>query len=428
MARTKQTSRKSTHDMRVVNVGTPPSGFEDWTMTAVRFHNFVDLPTTRDVHSPEFFSLGNQWRLEISPGGDGESDDGMVAVYLVNRDHTSITVTWCFAVRDSTGKEVACSNVPDNFIDVFDEPPKYLNFDAVDGRKPNAWGNYDFSERQTLIDALLDGTLTIEVRMRRKYIEPTHKQFIPKNPIGKNILKLYNEEETADVVFEVGDGDRVSLEAKGGCKRVKTSTTTFYAHRLVIKDGSTTLAELCKNSDEETTTIPITNVNPNIFKHVLYYLYGGKVSDADLSGNAKEIVNACDKYGVVNLKLEAEAHYVKSTAINIDNMMENLLYADSMNLALLKESVMDYIVANKHNIIGKVSFEGFPSHLVSDLLTAVARIDQNDKVGDSESIKYNKLRVGTLRQMLDDKGLNIDGSREAMIAALKEDEDEEDED
>ena len=61
-------------------------------------------------------------------------------------------------------------------------------------------------------------------------------------------------------------------------------------------------------------------------------------------------------------------------------------------------------------------------------MTAVARIDQNDKVGDSESIKYNKLRVGTLRQMLDDKGLNVDGSREAMIAALKEDEDEEDED
>ena len=40
--------------------------------------------------------------------------------------------------------------------------------------------------------------------------------------------------------------------------------------------------------------------------------------------------------------------------------MDNLLYADSRNLALLKESVMDYMVANKSDIIGKVSFDDVP--------------------------------------------------------------------
>ena len=41
---------------RVVDVGTPPSGFEDWTTTMVRFHNFADLPTTKDegIDSPKF--------------------------------------------------------------------------------------------------------------------------------------------------------------------------------------------------------------------------------------------------------------------------------------------------------------------------------------------------------------------------------------
>ena len=33
---------------RVVDIGTPPSGFEDWTTTVVRIHNFSDLPTTKD--------------------------------------------------------------------------------------------------------------------------------------------------------------------------------------------------------------------------------------------------------------------------------------------------------------------------------------------------------------------------------------------
>jgi len=44
---------------------------------------------------------------------------------------------------------------------------------------------------------------------------------------------------------------------------------------------------------------------------------------------------------------------------------------------------------------------------------------EGDGVED-ETIKYNKMRVGTLRKMLDDKGLDVDGSRESMIALLKE--------
>ena len=40
--------------------------------------------------------------------------------------------------------------------------------------------------------------------------------------------------------------------------------------------------------------------------------------------------------------------------------MDNLLYADSKNLTLLKEGIMDYIVANKKDIIGKISFDNVP--------------------------------------------------------------------
>ena len=122
---------------------------------------------------------------------------------------------------------------------------------------------------------------------------------------------------------------------------------------------------------------------------------------------------------MVGLKLEAEACYVRTTTITIDNMIDNLLYADSKNLALLKEAVMDYIVANKNSIMGKVSFDNVPSTMITDVLAAVARVDQSEEEGDSESIKYNKMRVSELREKLDEKGLDVDGSREAMIAILK---------
>ena len=149
-------------------------------------------------------------------------------------------------------------------------------------------------------------------------------------------------------------------------------------------------------------------------------MYGGEIDDGELESNAKEIINACDKHGIVNLKLEAEACYARTTIITIDNMIDNLLYADSKNLSLMKEAVMDYIVSNKNSIMGKVSFDNVPSSMMTDLLAAMARVDQSEEEGDSESIKYNKMRVSELREMLDEKGLDVDGSREAMIAILKE--------
>jgi len=82
---------------------------------------------------------------------------------------------------------------------------------------------------------------------------------------------------------------------------------------------------------------------------------------------------------------------------------------------------MDYIAANKHSIIGKVSFSNVPGDMITDVLTAVARgEEQPGDDAEDESIKYNKMRVGTLRKELDDRGLTVDGSREAMIALLKE--------
>ena len=238
-------------------------------------------------------------------------------------------------------------------------------------------------------------------------------QFIPTNPFNKKVLELFMDEETADVVFEVGG----QQQTKGKRKKAKTTTTDFHAHRNILKKCAPTLYEMCKSDEGGITTVSITDIKPEIFKHMIHYAYGGKLSGEDLESNAKDIINACDKYGVVHLKLEAEARYVESTEITMDNMMDNLLYADSKNLALLKEAVMDYIVKNKGDIIGKVSFSNVPGDMITDVLTAVSR---GEETGEGDSTDYNKMRVGTLREMLDKKGLDVDGSREAMIALLKE--------
>lgn len=61
------------------------------------------------------------------------------------------------------------------------------------------------------------------------------------------------------------------------------------------------------------------------------YIYGGEIDGDHFATLAKDLINASDKYGVTNLKLEAEVWYVHSTQITIENVIENLLYADAMN-------------------------------------------------------------------------------------------------
>jgi len=206
-----------------------------------------------------------------------------------------------------------------------------------------------------------------------------------------------------------------SRSHEGGRKRAKVSATTFHAHRFVLQQCSSTLGDLCKSLEGALPTVQISDVDSDIFRHLLHYCYGGVLTDEDLKTNAKEIIDAADKYGVVNLKLQAEASLVESTQITIENVMDNLLYADGKNCALLKEAVMDFIVENGDDAVEKLSFDDFPGHLAKDLLVAV---NWGKKKG-SDSTGFRKMRVAELRKILHEEGLDIDGSREMMIARLE---------
>ena len=394
-----------------VDVGIPPDNFNGWATVDVCFHGFANTPVTGEnklgicLESPECSCFGHQLTLRLYPDGSDHMnpEEDMASIELVNKSESSIDMWFGYNVRDAKGKEVeGCSD-------------RLELFKANSG---NAWGRRDahgdsnFAERSTLMGSLINGTLVIEVRMKLEQCETiSTPQHVPANPIMKNVLKLFNDEESADVVFEVG------LQQAG--IRSKTLRVNFHAHRCILKNSASSLYEMCGASDGGggITTVSITDVSPVIFKHMLYYSYGGKLSEQDLMANAKDIIHACDKYGLVHLKLEAEATYAKLTEFTVENMMDNLLYADSKNLALLKEKVMDYIVGNKYSIMGNVSFGNFPGHLLHDLLAAVAR-GETVKSGEGDDVKYNRIRVGTLRKMLDEKGLSVDGSREEMVARL----------
>jgi len=388
-----------------VHVGTPPKGYREWATTKVHVHGFADLSAERDVpvDSSEFMAVGNPWRLCLYPGGVVSSNTGGVAIYLCNCSNKSIDMNFGFSINDGNGNQIASGQTVNPFT--FD--PSHSN--------SGGWPNV--AERSKLLNALVNGTLVVEVHM--KPIEPiiaALPQFVPENPFCNNMLQLLNDEESSDIVFAVGEH-----QSKNNAEKV-AKIVTFYAHCLILNNaGSAILADLCGTKGDPTTPIEITDVSPEVFRHLLHYIYGGKISDDDMKPHAKEIIDAANRYGVATLKLEAEACLVEGTTFCLENVMGHLIYADSMNCAVLKEAVMDYIVKNKTEVMDKISFdEMIPGNLMRDLMAAYARGEREEGGADGDNnTQFTTMRISELRQKAHEKGIDVDGSREMLISALK---------
>jgi hypothetical protein len=395
-------------------------------------------------HTPEFLCNGHQWKLKIYPGGEEPvsaaapssfgarpspfgapapapgfpqaapapapgafafggggfgfpaSGEGYVAIYLVHVSNEIIVANFEIKILDNLRRVVKSRSNSEVLCG------------GLFGHKISGWSH--FISRSNLLDPSKnilrdDGALAIQVSMR----EVPKTAFIPKNPLVSIIQGMFLDEDKADVCFEIvscpegNDNDNESIE----------QTVSFPSHRLILQTCAPELAALFGCGENETATASVSNVKPEVFRLLLSYVYGCSVSKEDLKTYAKDIIDAADMYSIVNLKLEAEEAYVESTAITAENAMNVLLYADSKNCALLKERAIDFLADNGEEVISKVSFKDVPGYLMKDLLVATTRncCDVADK--------FSVMRVGELRRRLHKKGLDVDGSREAMIAALQ---------
>jgi len=373
----------------------------------VNFHGFAGLTTAQGdfVESPVFTCFGHRWRLMIFPGSHSDSEVGMASVRLCNMSEESIKVDFVFSIRGSDGSEL--SRCPEEKCSTVLFTPR--------GTYGCGCRCSDFVKRSDIMNALQAGALLIEVRLRRTDSNPPSLPFIAENPFSNEMLKLFTDEESADILFEVEDSDED--QGQKDEKSSKKLPAKFYAHRIILKQCAPTLAGLCASA-EGLASVPISGIKPEIFRIVLHYVYGGKPTEADFKSHAKEIVDTANKLGVVNLKLEAEVWYVKLTTIGVGNVTELLLYADRMSCALLKEAVMEFIVDHGDNVLENVSLKDAPGGLLADLLVAMAR-GKKKYAGVESGDDINFLRISDLRKKLHEKGLDIDGSRETLIATLK---------
>eukprot|EP00984_Skeletonema_dohrnii_P025216 scaffold14331_cov83-Skeletonema_dohrnii-CCMP3373.AAC.5 len=373
-----------------LDVGCPSSTGEEWQSFKILFHDFADLPSAFDQFtlSPKFTCNGHRWRIKLYPGGESQVREGYLSLVLQLCSGGCATATFEVSVLD---KFHNTKYFTEKFMD--------CSFDD-----DTSWGYHDIIQRNKVLDQyenILDdnGTLAVIISIKRDSAAP----FVPSNPIRSMMAGMFLDEETADVCFEVSTADVHDVDDGD------EAPLTFHAHSFVLKTCAPMLASLFSSEDEEIAA-SITDVKPAIFHHLLHYVYGGDVAEEELNNHAKDIINGADKYSIVNLKLEAEAAYVKSTEITMDNAMDNLLYADALNLALLKEVVMDFLAENHDEAIESLCFSDVPSYLMKDVFVAFGRKMKGDT---NEGIKdgLNTMHVSELRMKLAEIGLDVDGSR-----------------
>lgn len=210
-----------------------------------------------------------------------------------------------------------------------------------------------FAERAAILDPensfLVNGSLTLEIDIR--ILQPQRSIWTPTDAtaakeVCSDLLKILDDADpyNADITFAVDEKDE-----EGGQEM-------FYAHRVILKTRSPTLAGLADES-EHSTPIPIKDVRPSIFRMILRFVYGGEIPSKDiLDTQAKVIVRAADEYGCTWLKLAAEAA-LASAGITTENAAEIILFADATNCAMLKEVAMDYFVANASDVMESDGFK-----------------------------------------------------------------------
>ena len=280
-------------------------------------------------------------------------------------------------------------------------------------------GHKKFAERAAVLDPengfLLNGSLTLEIEIR--ILQPQRRIWTPTDAtaakeVCSDLLKILDDADpnNADITFAV-DGD----SEEGGQEM-------FYAHRVILKTRSPTLAGLADES-EHSAPIPIKDVRPSIFRMILRFVYGGEIPSKDiLDTEAKVIVRAADEYGCTGLKLAAEAA-LASAGITTENAAEIILFADATNCAMLKEVAMEYFVQNAIDVMESDGFkqvEESPAILKELLKVGVGGKKRTAETGAEEERDYKRMRIATLRQKLDERGLDIDGSKEMLVARLEE--------
>lgn len=142
----------------------------------------------------------------------------------------------------------------------------------------------------------------------------------------------------------------------------------FSAHRLVLSARSSVFAAMFNSNmmEKNNGLVEITDIQSNIFKHLLRFIYCSKVDDVDLSELLK-LMLAGDKYSIKSLITVCEERI--SQQLTVDNVMDILITADLARAGVLKKECKEFVFKNRNEVIDTEGYKNFVKSRRNDLLS-----------------------------------------------------------
>jgi len=327
---------------------------------------------------------GSSWRLRLSHLPDRDIDEEAMVSFVVDKEELEdgspgAKTKFSIILRDADGSAAIERAVESS----------HISFDCK-----------NFIERHWVLDRrnniLIGGALYVDLVVQPE-LKVGFARLSSQNTFVTNMLRLLESGEMTDLFFEFPREDHRS----------------FSAHRLVLSANAPEMMQLFEDAD----SIPVECTTPKIFRRVLHYVYGGGPPEEDfMLEHATDLIRAANYFGVEGLKLEAEAALVASRDVTVVNVVNRILFADANECALLKEYAASVFAARFGDVMNTDSFSELSRSqvLMRELMMSIVDYGRLPQI---EGLRT--MSVITLRKMLEEKGLDIDGSKEMLISRLQ---------
>lgn len=165
--------------------------------------------------------------------------------------------------------------------------------------------------------------------------------------IVEDYVKFLKREQPGDVTFVVGNEQHP-------------------AHKQILSARSEVFARMFETEmlEKKTGYVSIVDIEPDVFKLMLDFIYYGKINSQD-PRKLIQLIAAANKYALKSLVKDCV--FLISDKLSIDTVIDTLIVADLLNLASLKARSMSFIALNKNAVIASESYKKLKQKNLKDL-------------------------------------------------------------
>ncbi|XP_046642487.1 uncharacterized protein LOC124327566 [Daphnia pulicaria] len=190
----------------------------------------------------------------------------------------------------------------------------------------------------------------------------------------KQLTELYVQQKQCDVHFNLQDDQHI-----GG-----------HSHILVAR--SPVFAAMFQHEMKETKTgqVSIQDIQPDIFKQMLHYIYSVQLSVPLTEITAQRLFEAADKYDIGDLKDECVDRLIYR--IRVDNVINLMAWAHIHSVEELKEATLTFTSLHGKEISKQRDWENLTKNYPEVCLEATRRIIDRMVLSSESNVTANSNR------------------------------------